>query len=355
MAKRPYVVVVTEVSKRRVVVWAGGTADAEEAARDLWDTSEIILDESDFVDNAFECDHEGDRARPGALPAIRKGGIAVVEEKVLDAIRRMVIHGLYKTALTYGYGAEVFRAFKAEQVRLFDNLEENIKRLQAAGLWSEKSEENIKALQAAETWRDSKWQDYQSEQKDTKRKVLGRDRNKGGVKYIESHPLPVVSCSVEILDEARGTRNPENNGGYEMSKYLFTSESVTEGHPDKVCDRISDAVLDEVMAHDPNGRVACEVCCTTGMVMVMGEITTEHFIDFAGIARSTLKEIGYDSPEAGFDGNTCAVMVAIDEQSPGHRHGDQRQGRWSGRPGDDVRLCLQGDTGLHAAPDHSGQ
>ena len=101
-----------------------------------------------------------------------------------------------------------------------------------------------------------------------------------------------------------------------MSKYLFTSESVTEGHPDKVCDRISDAVLDEVMAHDPNGRVACEVCCTTGMVMVMGEITTEHFIDFADIARSTLKEIGYDSPEAGFDGNTCAVMVAIDEQSP---------------------------------------
>ena len=101
-----------------------------------------------------------------------------------------------------------------------------------------------------------------------------------------------------------------------MSKYLFTSESVTEGHPDKVCDRISDAVLDEVMAHDPNGRVACEVCCTTGMVMVMGEITTEHFIDFAGIARSTLKEIGYDSPEAGFDGNTCAVMEAIDEQSP---------------------------------------
>ena len=101
-----------------------------------------------------------------------------------------------------------------------------------------------------------------------------------------------------------------------MSKYLFTSESVTDGHPDKVCDRISDAVLDEVMAHDPNGRVACEVCCTTGMVMVMGEITTEHFIDFAGIARSTLKEIGYDSPEAGFDGNTCAVMVAIDEQSP---------------------------------------
>lgn len=101
-----------------------------------------------------------------------------------------------------------------------------------------------------------------------------------------------------------------------MSKILFTSESVTEGHPDKVCDQISDAILDEVMAHDPNGRVACEVCCTTGMVIVMGEISTKHFIDFAGIARRTLREIGYNKPEAGFDGNTCAVMVAIDEQSP---------------------------------------
>ena len=101
-----------------------------------------------------------------------------------------------------------------------------------------------------------------------------------------------------------------------MSKILFTSESVTEGHPDKVCDRISDAVLDEVMRHDPNGRVACETCCTTGMVLVMGEISTNHFIDFAGIARKTIQDIGYDSPDAGFDGRTCAVMAAIDEQSP---------------------------------------
>lgn len=100
-----------------------------------------------------------------------------------------------------------------------------------------------------------------------------------------------------------------------MSKYLFTSESVTEGHPDKVCDRISDAVLDEVMAHDPNGRVACECCCTTGVVMVMGEISTTHYVDIPGIARRVLKDIGYDGPRAGFDGNTCAVMVAIDEQS----------------------------------------
>lgn len=101
-----------------------------------------------------------------------------------------------------------------------------------------------------------------------------------------------------------------------MSKYLFTSESVTEGHPDKVCDRISDAVLDDVMAHDQNGRVACECCCTTGVVMVMGEISTTHYVDIPGIVRRVLKDIGYDGPRAGFDGNTCAVMVAIDEQSP---------------------------------------
>jgi S-adenosylmethionine synthetase len=101
-----------------------------------------------------------------------------------------------------------------------------------------------------------------------------------------------------------------------MSKYLFTSESVTEGHPDKVCDRISDAVLDAVMENDPNGRVACECCCTTGMVVVMGEISTDCYVDIPGIARRTLKEIGYNGPKAGFDGDTCAVMVAIDEQSP---------------------------------------
>ncbi len=101
-----------------------------------------------------------------------------------------------------------------------------------------------------------------------------------------------------------------------MSNYLFTSEAVTEGHPDKVCDRISDAVLDAVMEKDPNGRVACETCCTTGMVLVMGEMSTKAYIDIPGIARKSLKDIGYDNPVTGFDGNTCAVMVAIDEQSP---------------------------------------
>lgn len=100
-----------------------------------------------------------------------------------------------------------------------------------------------------------------------------------------------------------------------MSKILFTSESVTEGHPDKVCDQISDAILDEVMAHDPNGRVACEVCCTTGMVIIMGEISTKCHVDYAGVARKVLNDIGYNGQKSCFDGNSCAVLVSVDEQS----------------------------------------
>ena len=98
-------------------------------------------------------------------------------------------------------------------------------------------------------------------------------------------------------------------------KKLFTSESVTEGHPDKVCDQISDAILDEIMAHDPHGRVACETTATTGYAMIMGEITTNAYVDIPGIARQVIKEIGYDRGEYGFDGNTCAILTAIDEQS----------------------------------------
>lgn len=101
-----------------------------------------------------------------------------------------------------------------------------------------------------------------------------------------------------------------------IMKRLFTSESVTEGHPDKVCDQISDAVLDAVLAQDPDGRVACEVCCTTGMVLVMGEISTTAQLDIPAIVRQKLIEIGYDRPAAGFDGNTCAVLVSLDKQSP---------------------------------------
>ncbi|MDD2972900.1 MAG: methionine adenosyltransferase [Lachnospiraceae bacterium] len=100
-----------------------------------------------------------------------------------------------------------------------------------------------------------------------------------------------------------------------MEKLLFTSESVTEGHPDKMCDAISDAVLDALMAQDPMSRVACETCTTTGLVMVMGEITTNAYVDIQKIVRDTVKEIGYTKSEYGFDGNTCAVMVCLDEQS----------------------------------------
>lgn len=100
-----------------------------------------------------------------------------------------------------------------------------------------------------------------------------------------------------------------------MSKKLFTSESVTEGHPDKVCDQISDAVLDAIYAEDPYARVACETAVTTGMVLVMGEISTKCYVDIPKVVRSTIKEIGYDNPKIGFDGETCAVITSIDEQS----------------------------------------
>ena len=100
-----------------------------------------------------------------------------------------------------------------------------------------------------------------------------------------------------------------------MERLLFTSESVTEGHPDKICDQISDAVLDALLEQDPMSRVACETAITTGLVLVMGEITTSAYVDIQKIVRDTVKEIGYDKSEYGFDGNTCAVLVAIDEQS----------------------------------------
>ena len=102
---------------------------------------------------------------------------------------------------------------------------------------------------------------------------------------------------------------------YIMAKFLFTSESVTEGHPDKICDQISDSILDAMLAQDPMSRVACETCTTTGMVMVMGEITTKANVDIPRIVRETVTGIGYDNAEYGFDGNTCAVLTSIDEQS----------------------------------------
>lgn len=100
-----------------------------------------------------------------------------------------------------------------------------------------------------------------------------------------------------------------------LNKQFFTSESVTEGHPDKICDQISDAVLDAIIEQDPNARVACETCCTTGMVMIMGEISTNCYVDIPSIARNVVLEIGYDRAKYGFDGTTCSVLTSIDEQS----------------------------------------
>ena len=101
-----------------------------------------------------------------------------------------------------------------------------------------------------------------------------------------------------------------------MAKRFFTSESVTEGHPDKICDKISDAILDECLRQDPMSRVACETCCTTGLVMVMGEITTEAYVDIPHVVRETVREIGYDRAKYGFDCDSCAVLNSIHEQSP---------------------------------------
>ena len=101
-----------------------------------------------------------------------------------------------------------------------------------------------------------------------------------------------------------------------MSKYFFTSESVTEGHPDKICDKISDSVLDAILEKDPKAHVACEVIATTGMINVMGEISTDCYVDIASIAREAICEIGYDNPDCYFNGNTCGVSLSIDVQSP---------------------------------------
>ena len=106
--------------------------------------------------------------------------------------------------------------------------------------------------------------------------------------------------------------NQTRKGEQEMEKLLFTSESVTEGHPDKMCDQISDAILDALMEQDPMSRVACETCVTTGIVMVMGEITTKAYVDIQKIVRDTVREIGYTRGKYGFDADTCGVMTSID-------------------------------------------
>ena len=128
--------------------------------------------------------------------------------------------------------------------------------------------------------------------------------------------------------------------------HLFTSESVTKGHPDKVCDRISDSVLDAIMAQDPNGRVACETTCTTGQVLIMGEISTTANIDVAKIARKAIDEIGYNNPDAGFDCNTCSVLVALDEQSPDIAMGVDKSLELKAGEEDDSNENGAGDQGM---------
>ena len=131
-----------------------------------------------------------------------------------------------------------------------------------------------------------------------------------------------------------------------MRKFLFTSESVTEGHPDKICDQISDAVLDAIYEQDPNSRVACETTVTTGQVLIMGEISTTARVDAAKIARRVICDIGYDDGAKGFDGNSCAVLVALDEQSPDIAMGVDKSLELKGGEEDAYNLHGAGDQGM---------
>ena len=130
-----------------------------------------------------------------------------------------------------------------------------------------------------------------------------------------------------------------------MSKHLFTSESVTKGHPDKICDQISDSILDAMLEQDPQSRVACETTCTTGQVLVMGEITTKATVDIPSIVRKTVCDIGYDDDKKGFNGNTCAVLLALDRQSPDIAMGVDKSLELKNDEEDEYNLNGAGDQG----------
>ena len=131
-----------------------------------------------------------------------------------------------------------------------------------------------------------------------------------------------------------------------MSKHLFTSESVTKGHPDKICDQISDSILDAMLEQDPQSRVACETTCTTGRVLVMGEITTKATVDIPSIVRKTVCDIGYDDDKKGFNGNTCAVLLALDRQSPDIAMGVDKSLELKNDEEDEYNLNGAGDQGM---------
>lgn len=131
-----------------------------------------------------------------------------------------------------------------------------------------------------------------------------------------------------------------------MSKHLFTSESVTKGHPDKICDQISDSILDAMLEQDPQSRVACETTCTTGQVLVMGEITTKAMVDIPSIVRKTVCDIGYDDDKKGFNGNTCAVLLALDRQSPDIAMGVDKSLELKNDEEDEYNLNGAGDQGM---------
>ena len=136
-----------------------------------------------------------------------------------------------------------------------------------------------------------------------------------------------------------------------MNRRLFTSESVTEGHPDKICDTISDAILDAIMEQDPHGRVACEVCTTTDFVLVMGEITTTAKVDYEQVVRDTIRKIGYTDPDIGFDADTCEVLIRLDTQSPDIAMGVDKALEYRSRTSGDTEEAGTGDAGNEGAGD----
>ena len=141
--------------------------------------------------------------------------------------------------------------------------------------------------------------------------------------------------------------------------FLFTSESVSEGHPDKLCDQVSDAILDAHLAGDPDSRVACESLAKTGMVVVAGEITSKTKVPYVDIVREVVRDIGYTDSSMGFDGNTCAILTAVEQQSPDISQGVTEgarlaQGAGRRRSRHDVRLRLRRDSGIDAFPDPDG-